>query len=113
MIVRLIDISGGMTAEMLEQVRREIKVGDRVIFFDTQPHGDRIIQSQEEIDNLKFRHGGGTMLASTLELVERTAPDAIIYCYTDGFFYDGREYDSATIQNSSFYKARRFKLVIL
>lgn len=109
--IRLIDTSGTISAVWVENIRKQINIGDRIIMFDTEPHGDMVMRSQGDIDNFQLHGGGGTLINSTLELIERTDPDATIYCYTDGYFFDGFGYKSEAIQNSKPFKNHRFKII--
>jgi predicted metal-dependent peptidase len=109
--IRLIDTSGTISAIWVENIRKQINIGDRIIMFDTEPHGDKVMRSQHDIDNFQLYGGGGTLINSTLELIERTDPEATIYCYTDGYFADGFGYKSEAIQNSRPFKNQRFKII--
>ncbi len=83
----LIDTSGGMAQPALEEIRKDIKIGDLVVMFDTHLHLEGVMTSQDQIDTFKFRGGGGTLLAPALEYaVSREASEIVVY--SDGYFAD-------------------------
>ena len=84
----LIDCSGSLPAIAERDTRKLLRVGDRVIMFDTNPYERGTMQSQADIRDLQFLSGGGSLLSETLRLVAKTAPNIPILLLTDGYVGD-------------------------
>lgn len=84
----LIDTSGSFPISEEALIKGHLRVGDRVIFFDTRPNDRGIMSSQQDIENLFFVGGGGTALESAFLYVGKNFPQAPITIITDGFIFD-------------------------
>jgi len=83
----LLDTSGSVSETLLKNFLRECKniVSNskvRVGCFNTEFHGFTELRRVEDIDNLKFRIGGGTDFNPAVEAFSRRVPNKIIF--TDG-----------------------------
>lgn len=89
--ILLIDSSGGIPRQEMVRIQSLIQVGDRVIMFDTDPMDRGFLNSREEIDDLRWTGGGGTMLSKTLQLVASLGLGLPVSVVTDGYIYDAKQ----------------------
>lgn len=87
----LIDTSGSFPASEMTRVRDLLRVGDRVIMFDTRVYDKGIIDSHAAITMLQFEGGGGTCITNAMTFVGKHCPNAPVTIVTDGFIYDVAE----------------------
>lgn len=84
----LIDTSGSFPVSEMDRVRNLLKIGDRVIMFDTRAYDKGIMDCRAAIDLLQFEGSGGTSLSAALTHVGKTCPNAPVTIITDGFIFD-------------------------
>ena len=84
----LIDTSGSFPAREMIRIRDLLRVGDRVIMFDTRAYDKGVMTSQAAISLMQFEGGGGTSLSTALTHVGKTCPNAPVTIITDGFIFD-------------------------
>lgn len=86
-----IDVSGGCIGHYQTVIDSFLEIGDHVAMFDSSIHGECVINSLDDIKNLKRFGGGGTMFLPVLEWAVRESQGKNVECivFTDGYFCDG------------------------
>ena len=76
-IVVIVDTSGSIGEKELRQFISEVRAmtpySEKIVVipFDTQPYGEYVVRTREDVKHIQLTGGGGTMIGSTLELVDK------------------------------------------
>ena len=86
-VIVVVDTSGSIGEEELRQFVSEVRAmapySEKIVVipFDTQPYGEYVVRTKEDIKRIQLTGGGGTLIGSTLELVDKkygNRADAIV-----------------------------------